>query len=146
MKLRNKETGEIVEITMPIKNGDDWNISANSLAELNKDWEDYEEPKWGFYIKENGSIGTLGAIEDDIPDKMLSEMKEIGNHFETEEETEKAVEKQKAWTRLMHKGFRFTGWYSSKEPNAIRIYAELPDAELGPIVGSDLDLLFGGKE
>ena len=40
MKLRNKKTGEIVEAT-------DFNIISdyNSLAELNEEWEDYEEPK-----------------------------------------------------------------------------------------------------
>ena len=57
------------------------------------------------------------------------------------------MEKLEAWKRLEDKGFRFTGWYSSGDTtNTIRIYAEFPDAELGPIVGRDLDLLFGGEE
>lgn len=43
MKLRNKKTGEIVEITMPIKGSDGWNVSANSLAELNAEWCDVED-------------------------------------------------------------------------------------------------------
>lgn len=40
MLLKNKKTGEIVDITMPIKNSDGGNISSNSLAELNAEWED----------------------------------------------------------------------------------------------------------
>ena len=42
MKLRNKKTGEVVKIDLPIIDGDGWKISADSLAELNEDWEDYE--------------------------------------------------------------------------------------------------------
>lgn len=149
MKLRNKKTGEI------IKSGDMYNImsydeyqdrikkeySYNSLAELNEEWEDYEEPKEQYYIKENGVIGTCGAIEDDIPDEMLSEMKEIGNYFETKEEAEKAVEKLKAWKRLKDKGLKFhLGKYENK-------YVAI-EANWGVLNGgfSDVFILFGGEE
>ena len=43
MKLRNKKTGEVVKIDLPIIDGDGWKISADSLAELNNEWEDVED-------------------------------------------------------------------------------------------------------
>lgn len=46
MKLRNKKTGEIVEVCRvcpdPFEARD---FDCNSLAELNEKWEDYEESK-----------------------------------------------------------------------------------------------------
>ena len=47
MKLRNKKTGEIIDLDL-IKNQDDggwlWD-SYKTLAELNEDWEDYSPKK-----------------------------------------------------------------------------------------------------
>lgn len=101
MKLRNKKTGEITE-------ANDWNIISdyNSLAELNAEWEDYEEPK-GFWM-----INVLGIVEyvHDLTEAEVKMMEEIGNYFETEEEAEKAAEKLKAWKRLKDKGFWFDNW------------------------------------
>lgn len=77
----------------------------------------------------------------------LKSIAELGFKFGTREEAKRAAAKLKALTRLKDKGFRFTGWYSSGDTtNTIRIYAEFPDVELGPIVGNDLALLFGGEE
>ena len=42
MKLRNKKTGEIKEFGY-ISLGDKYFNGFNSLAELNKEWEDYKE-------------------------------------------------------------------------------------------------------
>lgn len=117
MKLQEKETKEIwtlinrnegTSAVLWVSNGSRTQ-RIESIEELTSRFEDYEEPKEQYYIKENGTIGTCGAIEDDIPDEMLSEMKSIGNYFESEEEAEKAVEKLKTWQRLKDKGFRFTG-------------------------------------
>lgn len=85
MKLRNKKTGEITEANY-------WNIiqEYNSLAELNEEWEDYEEPKGMQEIHISFNDPTAVVIE-----------------FGTDEEAEKAVEKLKAWKRLKDKGFRF---------------------------------------
>lgn len=139
MKLRNKKTGEIREIQSIII---DKMFTVESLAELIEAWEDYEEPETFWYIT------TWGDVKEYSQDQFaIKQKQEIGNYFETEEEAEKAAEKLKAWTRLKDKGLKFTGWYSSGDTtNTIRICAEFPDAELGPIVGSDLDLLFGGEE
>lgn len=113
MRLRNKRSGEIVELlakpSFTIRNEDFLQSEVNtfnSLAELNADWEDYEEPKQQYYIKENGVIGTCGAIEDDIPDEMLSEMNQIGNYFESKEEAELVLRKLKAWKRLKDEGLK----------------------------------------
>lgn len=117
----------------------------NNLAELCEKWEDVpEEPKEQYYIKENGVIGTFGAIEDDIPDERLSEMKQIGNYFETEEETEKAVEKLEAMTRLKSCGFKFKGW-RTVDLGADKYYFVITAESNGAGKG-DLDLLFGGEE
>ena len=143
MKLRNKKTGVIVFVE------DTSSLEYHSIAELNEDWEDYEEPKEQYYIKENGTIDTCGAIEDDMPDEMLSEMKEIGNYFETREEAEKAVEKLKAWKRLKDKGFKFSkDWvYRYDQPKVENhTYFELVAICEDGVMFDDLDLLFGGEE
>lgn len=59
MKLRNKKTGEIVEIMIykTDKSGyrDDFSEvkGEGSLAEFNEEWEDYEEPKKYKYVLPN---------------------------------------------------------------------------------------------
>ena len=106
MKLKNKQTGEIVELKVAV-NGDlaitkDDEIIGiySSLAELNEEWEDCEPEEGWWYIGTNAyeihtTNSSLRNIERD---------KEIGNYFETKEEAEKAVEKLKAWKRLKEAG------------------------------------------
>lgn len=104
MKLRNKKTGEIVEIcTVCPEPFEARDFSCNSLAELNAEWEDYEEPKEYWFIDYDGRIIPFTKMKDTSIDKS---MKQIGNYFETKEEAEQAVEKLKAWKRLEDKGFR----------------------------------------
>ena len=149
MKLRNKKTGEIMD-DVQYRNystsdgfglrmdGKEWEY--HSLAELNAEWEDYEEPK-AYYI------GRCGTIEEFDPtnDIALTEMlKEIGNYFETKEEAEKAVEKLKAWKRLKDKGFRFVG-RSIKDLTITYSFDNYDEPDI-PQMNKDLDLLFGGEE
>ena len=135
MKLRNKKTGEI-------NLGDLHLDDFNSLAELNAEWEDYEEPKKYWRIDCDGEIedyeyeGT--SFEKDC--------KEIGNYFETKEEAEKAVEKLKAWKRLKDKGFRFQFWTSSYSGDNISFFIDWINADSKKEIEEDLDLLFGGEE
>ena len=92
MKLRNKKTGEIVAPYL------EWCSNSNkphSLAELNEEWEDYEEPKNYWMIDGHGE-----AHEIFVDSSYISDEKEIGNYFETKEEAKRAVEKLKAWKRL----------------------------------------------
>lgn len=100
MKLRNKITGEIRNIE-PITIG-----GFRSLAELNEEWEDYEEKKeetfW--YISEQGVIKAFPEYMLDCKG-VISNYKAIGNYFRTKEEAERAVEKLKALKRLEEKGF-----------------------------------------
>lgn len=117
MKLRNKKTGAIYSIEdIDLGNNADgiWlgMTKYNSLAELNEEWEDYEEPKDFWYIDDFMIMcGTEGEFT--TPDlasftkKDIEKLKAIGNYFETKEEAEKAVEKLKAFKRLKDKGFRF---------------------------------------
>lgn len=169
MKLRNKKTGEIrnaVDIDMytdsvylKVSDGefDNETIEYHSLAELNEEWEDYEEPKdtnyW--YIDSLGKIEFHSTILDEIVGTPNNAMirKIIGNYFESREEAEQAVEKLKAWKRLRDKGFRFTltpavGSLDVKPDKfQIEISAEMSakwfccDA-----IHKDLYLLFGGEE
>ena len=99
MKLRNKKTGAIYKIEdIDLGNNADgiWIglTKYNSLAELNEEWEDYEEPKEYWFIDFNGEIKEFEALGFE----WQGWMKEIGNYFETKEEAEKAVEKLKALT------------------------------------------------
>ena len=155
MQLRNKKTGEIVDLLEIVRiddvsnefylrlsdnEGRTFKVGFNSLAELNEEWEDYEEPKTFFSIYYDGTISEF----KDGDDEQIRDMKAIGNYFESEEEAEKAVEKLKAWKRLKDKGFRFTGWgcENQKLYAKIRFNKKAWATETEP----DLDLLFGGEE
>lgn len=159
MKLRNKKTGEIREIKNILV---DEMFTVNSLAELNEEWEDYEEPKVGYIIdpmdEDYISADNSGYEESDI-----ERAKELGIWLETEEEAKKAVEKLKAWKRLKDKGFRFTGLkkiYQGRSSSPVN-YTESPAyisfnkatedfvSPTGDWVNEnwyDLQLLFGGED
>ena len=144
MKLRNKKTGKVIEWS----NNTD-GVFPNTLAELNEEWEDYEEPKPQvvYYIDRDGEIVPYKNVE--YPKRVFDteQNKAIGNYFETKEEAEKAVEELKAWKRLKDKGFKFAGWeemrYDEEENTAgMNIYGEMPIGEFT----TELDILFGGEK
>lgn len=159
MKLRNKKTGKIVDATMsytkgpaPIvvsettcdDNGQSQGWPYDSLAELNEEWEDYEEPK-GYWF-----IDSLGEIMCPYDAWLLPKgSKEIGNYFESKEEAEKAVEKLKAWKRLKDLGFKcscHSNGYHRGTFTADFIFDEDKLPIMDTFVAKDLDLLFGGEE
>lgn len=146
MKLRNKKTGEIGYLIAGrssdhyIVTNDEWESCGeyNSLAELNEDWEDVEEPKAYWYIDDAGVMQV-----DQILSSEINMRKSIGNYFETREEAEKAVEKLKAWKRLKDKGFKF----ESYKPYGAGITFTIAHMdELAEDNQKDLDLLFGGED
>jgi hypothetical protein len=112
MKLRNKKTGAIIQVSVKCENGGElrtFDLNTNidkpiTLAELNEEWEDYEEPKEYWYITEQAAVIKMVNNPEDIPN-FVERCLSIGNLFETKEEAEKAVEKLKAWKRLKDKGF-----------------------------------------
>ena len=110
MKLRNKKTGEVVcphnfELFRDPNNIVIGDYEYSSLAELNEDWEDYEEPEgWWFIDRAYESHATNSTLRN------LEADRQIGNYFETKEEAELAVQKLKAWKRLKDNGFEFGGW------------------------------------
>lgn len=148
MKLRNKKTGEIGELTavsrtlVYVDNVPKHEYAT--LAELNEEWEDYKSNY--YYIDRDGHIvevqGTrfLKGLDNKIYD--VERAKSIGNIFTTEREAEKAVEKLKAWKRLKDKGFRFNYWYGGSKYIAFSMPQEIIDKT----TAKDLDLLFGAKE
>ena len=138
MKLRNKKTGEIIKFSPAwiVDNGNS-SMKISSLAELNEEWEDYEESKKIYFISPQATVEhwPYRACDEWVQEK------EIGNYFETEEEAERAVEKLKAWKRLKDKGFRFTGHFLGTE--GLNIHYE---CDMKYDISEDLDLLFGGEE
>ena len=164
MKLLNKKTtnvkvlGEIVPcnvneygvIAVKTDQGATWYY--RSLAELNEDWEDYEEPKESEESKKywfiNAGGETLSYYEEDEEPEDTEACKEIGNYFETEEEAEKAVEKLKAIQRLKSHYIRFKlDFVKNKIDFTYRIDGTLHSSvDEERIIFEDLDLLFGGEE
>lgn len=162
MKLRNKKTGEILETTRCSGVINDkfriYDKSSNkfyiyhSLAALNEEWEDYEEPKVYWFISDRYKV--FHTEDTSFIDK---ERKSLGNYFETREEAEKAVEKLKAWKRLKDKGFEIEGWTNHIGDNYYKtgqIVLNLNNVknrewnEFSQImeIKDDLYLLFGGEE
>ena len=149
IKLKNKKTGEIQELTVTltgdivIEQDGERIVEISSLAELNEELEDYEEPKEYWCIDADGEL--LCEPSDDSC-KFDNNCKEIGNYFETEEEAKKVVEKLKAWKRLKDNGFKFEGmdglhytiYYD--EGKSYETHEQCEQAKL------DLELLFGGEE
>lgn len=155
MRLKNKKTGEIIDldianikaqfggisvIPLPIKlDGDEY--VYNSLAELNEEWEDYKEPKEYWYVDSYGMVVRSLANDNEWDERR----KAIGNYFETKEEAEKAVEKLKAWKGLKDAGFKFKSWTKFD-----RLYIDeyRLEAECIFLISQekDLNLLFGGEE
>ena len=159
MKVRNKKTGEIGNLVLNInpnresftvvstKNGDTLCGNAvigdyDSLAELNAEWEDYEEPKEWWFIDSGGEVVETTYITD--YDK--TNLRNFGNRFETKEEAEKVAEKIQAWQRLNDKGIRFLGYdrYSDGHWHIMFTFDNYCSGEPHS-ASDDLDLLFGGE-
>ena len=162
MKLRNKNTGEIKGVIVggyPVSGKTKmWEVSEmdlneetgykslgtyTSLAELNAEWEDYEEPKdyWYIYADKPQRAECGDILEEDF--------QAIGNYFETKEEAEKVVEKLKAVKRL--KDNYFISFDLDFVKNTIsfnyRIDGTLHSAvDEERIVFEDLKTIFGGEE
>lgn len=122
MKLRNKKTGEITNLS---KIYDEY----NTFEELIEDWEDYEEPK------------ELDSVIEWINKGLIEEKLPI--------EVNDIQEKLKAWKRLRDKGVSFklnhiasTGYLiiEVKISNPGVTFDETDEAF------KDLVLLFGGED
>ena len=157
MKLQNKKTGEILEeVRSSMDSKDRLRIydmltdkyyPYNSLAELNEEWEDYEEPKKHY------SITQFGDVVDEVDGYMsetIDEMKEIGNYFDTREEAEKAVERLRAWKRLKDKGFRHTHFVIDHKTKSAKVVYKAQELGLtfeeAKQFYENFYLLFGGKD
>ena len=166
MKLRNKKTGEIVENAYIRESHDFYNkrtiavfvrdgnhppervsTGYETLAALNAEWDDVpEEPKEYWHIFGTNITKTQEGL-DELYDKRN---KVIGNYFETKEESEKAVEKLKAFKRLKDKQFKFYGWSRGSllesKPNTIEFACDDTKFWDWEDIQDDLELLFGGEE
>lgn len=151
-KLQNKGTGKIGYLYIANKDVNYQVLDENdcvlgvydTLPRLIKEWEDYEEPKRGWYIDETSIYEDL-CLSEETSEKL----KAIGNYFGTKEEAEEAAEKLKALKRLKDKGFRFTGW-TIDDGLRISICSNIDKEDIYDEdkrkIKPDLDLLFGGKK
>lgn len=148
MKLRNKKTGGIVEYDcfyfhkVNSSGHEDFEPNTKTLAELNEEWEDYEDPKDVWWVDNEGFVNP-GFDGDDFENN-----KRIGNYFKTKEEAEKAVEKLKAWKRLKDTGCKPITWRWKHDYPNDACYAEVVlkcQFDSG-VYDRELDLLFGGEE
>lgn len=155
MKLRNKKTGEIYELNEFCLYDDKGYAKRpflKSLAELNEEWEDYEEKSKDneyWYIDDLGRIQFSCELLDEIeehPNNWLIR-KLFGNYFKTRGEAKKAVEKLKAWTRLRDRGFEFCG-YEALGCGEIHFTSDwdIEDEYEKGQRRKDLHLIFGGEE
>lgn len=144
MKLQNKKTGQVGNFIINKDHFEcvdlDYMPEYRNLAELNAEWEDYEEPK---FIRDYWFIDSCGGINKQEADILGANRREIGNYFESEEEAEKAVEKLKAWKRLKDKGLHVTTFYV--EDGSLVIRAKAHNSS-GAENWEDLSLVFGGEE
>lgn len=143
MKLQNKKTGQVGNFIINKDHFEcvdlDYMPEYRNLAELNAEWEDYEEPK---FIRDYWFIDSCGGINKQEADILGANRREIGNYFESEEEAEKAVEKLKAWKRLKDKGLHVTTFYV--EDGSLVIRAKAHNSS-GAENWEDLSLVFGDK-
>lgn len=153
MKLRNKKTGEIAEASilnfeLVVRYGDG-RVEKYPLLFDYSNFEYYKEPKKYWFIDAYGNIVQneitkhYGDEYTDMTDA-YEKQKQIGNHFETEKETEKALNKLKALKRLEDKGLLIgkctrnqTGTYS-----VLLSWDNVPPARKD--VDADMRLVFGG--
>lgn len=147
MKLKNKRTGEIVSLEGELLFDNEVILLKQyaSLAELNADWEDYEELEY-WYIDDNGDILLSDLDGDKIWEDLAGQRKQIGNYFNTREEAEKAVEKLKAWKRLKDKGFRSIGKTYETDKRFGSVFYKVDEDTYSEDIIDDLDLLFSGED
>ena len=154
MKLRNKKTGEIVEVEscnsttgtigLFFAEGRECDRAYESLAELNEEWEDVpEEPKEYWIPMSDEPYPFVG---NDWEKEGLA----TGLISLSEEENDRKRQKLKAWKRLKDKGFRFDGIEVFSEglleiDGVLSVLKKADNAERLKIVDG-LDLLFGGEE
>lgn len=138
MKLRNRKTGEIIEFDaiLPVKDvvGDSVaHLEYNSLAEFEREWEDYEEEEKEYYtLNSSGQIWTTECFDEES----IKNMKSVGNYFSSREEAELAIRKLKALTEAKKDGLKIKGYYYNHEDLVIL-------ADIGKCNKLTLDTLFG---
>ena len=142
MKLRNKKTGMIGEvgyladssgeiIVNNINDQDEW-YTYNSLAELNEEWEDYEEQKGS--ALDLMILTLINSIENE-PDEDMVDL----------EDCKQMLEKLKAWKRLKGHNLRVEMGQRIfvNADNKLTSQKPLFVVDTYEDVEDDLDLLFG---
>lgn len=147
-KLRNKITGEINEfmIHKRIEDSEDGNPVYAPFDGNIDEWEDYKDRPYVIDMWEDDCIcdAKFGVELEGI-----ERAKECGLYFDTKEEAEKAVEKLKAWHKLMdYWGTEVLGWEIRDMPTGgnwqtvnvkFNVKTKKEPMEL-------LDIVFGGEE
>ena len=129
MKLKNKKTGQLGNFIINKDHFEcvdlDYVPEYRNLAELNEEWEDYEDDDLSKIIE-----WIDKGLEDEILPVSVNDL----------------VEKLKAWKRLKDKGFKFDGYDSYFEGH----WAIFPNDTEGTWClaedKADLDLLFSQED
>ena len=162
MKIRNKKNGEIIDLYEGIIRDDGEHITIkplavlekcyiyDSLAELNEEWEDYEEDELLYVISAEHKSGYQCVLKEEYPE-ICRVAKELGIGFETEKECQKFCDKLLAWKRLKDKGFRFGHWVIDHEKKCGKVTFKADEIKLtfdeAEQFYKDITLLFsGGKK
>ena len=149
MKLKNKKTGEVIEVNNICSFAEGKQEKYSSLKEFNEVWEDYKElvsDYWYIATEVECGLDIISSCDCPVCKKCRDFNDSIGNLFKTKEEAEKAVEKLKAVKRLKEANIDY------KLSREYDDFTETMHANVSfsfnsyPLVGKDLDLLFGGKE
>lgn len=129
MKLKNKKTGEIVELESLQFDTVDRTYEFDNIAELEREWEDYEDDDLSKIIE-----WIDKGLEDEILPVSVNDL----------------VEKLKAWKRLKDKGFRFGHWVTVREKKCGKVEFKCDDIRLtfdeAQKIYDDISLLFGGED
>ena len=150
MKLRNKKTGEIREVKNILIDGI---FTVSSLAKLNEEWEDYEEPIVYWLInplrEKPNRIDGNGKFRI-YNDEEIAKFEEVGFLYKTEEEAKQGVERLKAWKRLKDKGLK-TSWFTIDNPDReddgqsyVKVALDTEPGDCNWV--KDLNLLFGDEQ
>lgn len=151
MKLKNKRTGEIIdiykgEITLHYNQGRK-TIHFKHLEDL-EEWEEVpEEPKEYWYIGDNGEV--YGFSDYYVGTELEDARRKIGNLFDIRAEAEKAVEKLKVAKRLKDAGLEIIRYETDGGVDKNDMFIGEIRLVLSTSKRIDyklLDLLFGGEE
>lgn len=151
MKLKDKQTGEIVEIELiykdknlgdrPISRHFDKLITAENFSDI---FEDLKERACIISMRrDEGYTYVDDIIDAETRGEVIDRAKWYGLYFETEEEAREAVKKLGAFRRLKEHGFKFEGWH--RDPDYSGDFT-ITATDQSRCADKDLNIIFGEED